>query len=205
MKLLLFLLKAVAVPLTAVFILGKFNLFDFITFIPEDHRFDVGLTIYMAILESVILIVEDYIQKSEASISCIFYLKDDDKNPRYRPVVSLKSENNDVAYIKCHIKISGNLKKLRKTKILLDLPKWVSTQVNQNDNILSVQKTTLQWNFSNVLPAQKSNLSEYMECDLKIPFIKQSNNHISIDLNPKIDPTKRIDFKTNGLTIRNEV
>ena len=38
------LLKALLVPLIAVFFLNQFNIFEYITFVPEDYKFDVGLT-----------------------------------------------------------------------------------------------------------------------------------------------------------------
>ncbi len=47
------LIKAVVLPIIAMFMLNKWNLCEYITFIPEDYRFEAGLALYMAILEAV--------------------------------------------------------------------------------------------------------------------------------------------------------
>ena len=43
--------KAIALPLFAIFLVGKFNIFDSITFVPNEYSFEIGLTSYFAILD----------------------------------------------------------------------------------------------------------------------------------------------------------
>ena len=47
------LIKAIIPPIIAMFILSKWNFCEYITFIPEDHCFESGLALYLAILEAV--------------------------------------------------------------------------------------------------------------------------------------------------------
>lgn len=43
--------KPLVVALIGVYFANKFNIFGFITFIPEEKSFDICITVYFAILE----------------------------------------------------------------------------------------------------------------------------------------------------------
>ena len=66
------LFKAIALPIIAMFVLNKWNLCEYITFIPEDYRFEAGLALYMALLEAVAEFIEYVIAKANATIICTF-------------------------------------------------------------------------------------------------------------------------------------
>ena len=52
--------KPLVVALIGVYFANKFNIFDFITFIPEEKSFDICITVYFAILE----ILSEFFAKS---------------------------------------------------------------------------------------------------------------------------------------------
>ena len=51
-------LKSLIIPIVAVISLNYFNLFEYVVFVPEDYRYEVGLTVYLAISETIYGLIE---------------------------------------------------------------------------------------------------------------------------------------------------
>ena len=61
-------LKAILVPIVAIFFLNKFNLFEHITFVPEEYQYEIGLTAYLALIEALYGFGENFINSKKASV-----------------------------------------------------------------------------------------------------------------------------------------
>ena len=100
------LLKALLVPLIAVFFLNQFNVFEYITFVPEDYKFDVGLTLYLAILEALAEILEHLYSNALAEVECIFFQKAEDINIKNTPVFVCSDQTAGVTSISCKVQLT---------------------------------------------------------------------------------------------------
>ena len=65
-------LKSLIIPIVAVISLNYFNLFEYVVFVPEDYRYEVGLTVYLAISETIYGLIESWIERKQATVKCIF-------------------------------------------------------------------------------------------------------------------------------------
>lgn len=110
------LIKAVALPIIAMFMLNKWNLCEYITFIPEDYRFDAGLALYMAVLEAVAEFIEYFIAKANATITCTFYIDERREDRHTKPTIQMSDSSMGIANVWCHIILDGNYKNFLEQK-----------------------------------------------------------------------------------------
>lgn len=197
-------LKAILVPIVAIFFLNKFNLFEHITFVPEEYQYEIGLTAYLALIEALYGFGENFINSKKASVVCVFFKSETDKDEKNIPSI-ICDEAVGVANINCNIELTGNLGRLRKCKLQMELPSWLTAQVSNSDTVLSYTGNLLIWEFDKLLPETGiSNQSATYKS--KISLIKNtSGNNISIKLEPQIKRIIGIAFKTNGFKIQNGV
>lgn len=198
------LLKSIIIPIVVVFGLSKFNLFEYIAFIPKDYQYEVGLTVYLAVLETVVGLIESWMEQKKAKIMCIFYISESDKNISNTPLVICDNDMG-VANIKCHLEVSGNLKRIRSCTFKLELPSWLTAQINVQDTVLKYEGNTLIGKFDRMLPRTGTSniLATY---NSKIALIKNSSgDNMTIDLKPEICKNIGITFVTNGFRIQNGV
>lgn len=94
-------LRAILGPVFAVIALAKFNLFEYITFIPTEYQYEVGLTVYLACAEALLEIIQRCGEKNCAKITCIFYRKANEINLSNIPAISCSSSTAGCASIKC--------------------------------------------------------------------------------------------------------
>lgn len=197
------LLKSLIIPIIVVISLSYFNLFQYITFVPEDYCYEVGLTVYFAIAEALYSLAENCIKQNQAIVKCIFYSSDVDKDMNNNPTIVCNSGMLGVATINCHIELKGNLKKLRKCKINLNLPEWLSSQVSKSDIVLNYSQNQLNWKFQNLLP-ETGIVIQTAEYKNKISFIKSTeDSNLSIVLRPQISKCFGVSFETNYIKIQN--
>lgn len=196
------LLKAIIVPVIVVFGLSKFNLFEYMTFIPTDYQYEVGLTFYLAFMEAVYGFVENAIEQKKSKITCTFYVSDADRNIENTPLIVCDNDVG-VAIINCHLEVSGNLKKIRKSVLKLELPSWLTAQINVQDTVLSYGSNVLSWKFDRMLPSTGVN-SLSAEYKSRISLIKNSSgDNMTIKLEPQIQKKWGLKFETNGFRIQN--
>lgn len=66
-------LKAILVPIVAILFLNKFNLFEYITFVPEEYQYEIGLTVYLALIEALYGFCENFINSKRQAL-CVYFL-----------------------------------------------------------------------------------------------------------------------------------
>lgn len=196
------LIKAVVLPIIAMFILNKWNLCEYITFIPEDYRFEAGLALYMAMLEAVAEFIEYFIARANATITCTFYTDERREDRHAKPTIQMSGSSMGIASVWCHIILDGNYKKLSGTEIYLDIPQWFSAQLDANSS-LEQNNHQIKWNVSILLPEHDNKKDVHTETRMKISFIRNNENDASIVLEPTIKKRFGLEFETNGITIQN--
>ena len=196
-------LKSLIIPLVVVISLSYFNLFNYVIFVPQDYRYEVGLTVYLAIAETIYGLIESWIGQKQATIKCIFYVSDIDKDINNNLSIMCDSEGMGVASVNCYIELKGNLKKLRKCKINLKLPEWLSSQASTSDIVLNYSENQLNWEFQSLLP-ETGIVEQIAEYKSKISFIRSTeNSSLSIVLQPQINKCLGVKFETNCIKVKN--
>lgn len=199
---------AILLPLVSMYLVNKFNFFSYFDFIPEDQRFDAGLGVYFAIFDLMYEYIVYYITKQHTQITVVLYTVAREENINNTPTVICSETGGGVASLTCHIKLEGNLKRLKKCNLIMPLPSWVSTQIPQNDVAMSFRNGSLTWDFANILPASgdSEQNSEYVS---KIALIRnQSDNTLSVTICPQLKKehmwdSVAVSFKTNQAIIQN--
>ena len=197
-------LKSVIIILIASFFVYKFNISEYMKFIPPDYQYETGLALYMAGIEFLYDFIESLIEQKKSTILCTFYTSPQDINIENTPLI-ICDDAIGVANINCHLKVSGNLKKIRKSVLNLELPSWLDAQINAQYTVLSYQQNELKWTFDRMLPTTSTKpFSAEYKC--KISFMKNTiGDNMIIPLEPNIDKKCGIKFKTNGFKIQNGV
>ena len=194
--------KSIIIPLIAVFLLNKYNLFEYIKFVPEDYRYEMGLTAYLTLLEMVSGIIQNILEAQKASVICTFYISENDKDIKNIPLI-ICDESVGVATISYYLELTGNLKKLRKCEFELALPSWVQAQLNNSDAVLNHVDDKLIWKFDRILP-QTGAEHQTVKFKNKISLIKNDNgNNIYISLVPQIKKIYGDRIETNGFKLKN--
>ena len=198
------LLKAILIPVVAVWGLSKFNLFEYITFVPEEYQYEIGLTVYLAIIETLYGVGESFIDSKKAKVVCVFFKSETDKDRKNIPSI-ICDETIGVATIDCYIELTGNLERLRKCKLQMQLPSWLTAQISTSDTVLSYTGNLLIWEFDKMLP-ETGISNQNATYKSRISLIKNtSGNNISIKLEPQMKKLKGIGFETNGFKVQNGV
>lgn len=55
-------LKSLIIPIIVILCLNFFNLFNYITFVPIEYQYDVGLTVYLAVAEAIYTLIKKHIK-----------------------------------------------------------------------------------------------------------------------------------------------
>ena len=201
------LLRAVLVPLIAVFLLNKFNFFNYITFVPDDYKFDVGLTLYLAVLEAIAEILEQVYSNSLAEIECIFYQRPEDINIKNTPVFLCSDQTAGVANVSCRVQLKGNIKRLRNCRLSLDLPNWLTSQAPQSSQVMQYSGNSLIWSFDALLSNNTVVNEEGAKVTTTIPLIRTTGDEtLVVVLQPELLPGLKhfgVKLKTNGVKIQN--
>ena len=196
------LIKAILFPIIAMFMLNKWNLCEYVTFIPENYRFEAGLTLYMAILEAFAEFIKYFIVKANAAIICTFYTDERREDNHANPIIQMSDSSMGIASIWCHIILNGNYQKLLGSEVCLDIPQWFSAQLDV-DSYLKQEANQIKWNVSTLLPEHDNRREVHTEIRMKISFIRNEINNASIVLEPTVKKKRGLKFETNGITIQN--
>lgn len=197
------LIKAIVLPFIAMFMLNKWNLCDYVIFIPEDYRFEAGLALYMAILEAIAELAEYFIAKANATITCTFYTDERHEDSHTRPSIQMSENSMGVASVWCHIILNGDYKKLLGTEVCLDIPQWFSAQLDANSNITQ-EAYQIKWNvFYSLCQNMIIRRKVHTETRMKLSFIRNEATDASIVLEPTVKKKIGLEFETNGIMIQN--
>ena len=142
---------ALLIPILSLFLISKFNFFSYFSFIPGDYQYEAGLGSYMFVLDVIYEYVVYHILRGQAKITFIMYKSECEINVNNTPTVVCSDNNYGVGSFNCNIKLEGNIKKLRRTRILLPLPPWLTYQIPKSDEIVSSTDDGIIWDFSNIL------------------------------------------------------
>lgn len=198
-------LRATLGPVFAVIALAKFNLFEYVTFIPAEYQYEVGLTVYLACAEALLEIIQRCGEKNCAKITCIFYRKANEINLSNIPAVSCSSSTAGCASIKCKIILDGSPKVLRKCQLRLVLPAWLSSQVEVNSGLLSYCDQILTLSFEKAIPVNNQRAT-YVEELITIPFILNEDDGILLNvLQPELVIPWHQKLKINCVTNRFQI
>ena len=202
------LLKAILTPLLAVFFLNKFNLFEYVTFVPDEYTFDVGLMLYLALIEALYEIIKQRLSKSMSEIECVFYERKDSIDIRNTPMFVCDSQTC-VTTISCRIRLRGNVNSLRKCKLVLSLPEWLSSQLADNHIALEYSDNKLTWNFNRFLSDGTVLRDNYAEINVRVPVILATGTKgLFTTIRPVLDSSgqwvKRAVLRSNSVQIRSE-
>lgn len=199
--------KMILVPLISVILLNAANIFDFVTFIPENYRFECGLIVYLAVCEAGWDFLKRKLSSRCANIDCIFYVHKEEKSIDNTPTIICGPSSTNVASLKCEIRLEGCANTLRNTHLRLLLPEWLSTQVSSSNLVLKYSDNILIWEFDKII--QDSEKKEVLIMHtVDIPFIQNADNvEIVQTLFPEIEAkwTDKfiVSFKTNKFNISN--
>lgn len=205
-------LKCVIMPICAIGGISVFNLFEYFSFIPEEYQYETGLAAYLAIMEVALDSVKKYIDSQRSNIECIFYKSEIEKDNEYKKIspIAIFDSEMDIANINVCLSVSGDIKYLRKCKLQMEIPSWLTAQTRKEDDVLEYNGHLLIWNLSKLLPRTGSNRQNACYKS-KISLIKNNHNNISINLEPQIKiegyflKRKMIVFKTNGFKVQSGV
>ena len=188
-------LKAIALPLFAIFLVGKFNIFDSITFVPNEYSFEIGLTSYIAILDFIYFKLSKYIDLNhKASIECLFYSDKLSKKITNIPSVSFIE---DVSYINCCITVKGGAKKLAKNALIISFPNWVDLQQTNGSAGIINDKNQFVIELGSIICIDDK-IVEVSTVDIKIGLIRnQSPNNYSTVVAPIIKKQFMMQFAFN--------
>lgn len=196
------LLKATLKPLGAVLLVGCWNPIMLLSFVPKDYFFDIGFIVYVAVLDLAIECVEKRVIKSDSEIQCIWYIDELRENRHSKPVVLMDINNCHYSKIFCHIYISGNYKRLKKTEIELAVPDWFTVQPEKLD-LVSRSNGKIILDLGRLLPEDSSKEKEQVDTRVRFDFLSNTSADRSIVMRPVINNVWRTDFWSNEFEVQN--
>ena len=196
------LIKSLLVPIAGIYIASKFNLFDYISFVPENQSFKVAITAYFAILECIYAKLSKVIGKyCKSDVECIFYCDKQSKSITNIPQLTFVE---DVAYIHCSISIKGGASRLAKNSLVISFPNWVEIQ-NVNNTVGEVNnKNQLTINFTKLININ-DRIVEEASVDIKIGLIKNlSADGYSKIITPSLSKKNMYKLTANKFILKNK-
>lgn len=119
--------------LLALWLASFFNFFDYITFIPADKSYDVCITIYFTLIETVLNIAYsawiEWWEKEKTQIETVIYLPNEEPNRSGCPVIRFNSM--DMAEIKIKLVIKGKCKNIINKNIVLQTMTQADMQIGR--------------------------------------------------------------------------
>lgn len=184
-------IKGILLPLFAIFLVNKWNLFESITFVPEDYSFEAGLAAYFCILECLYTKLLCKVKAYEAKIECLFYSSEQNENIENNPSISFV---NEVAYINGKIKVSGKAKRLCENNVLITIPNWVDIQIDGCENLIKIENNICKIKIDKIINS-KEDYVESSSVKFKIGLIKNYslNEEYSTVIKPSLE--KKFGYK----------
>ncbi|MBK5244273.1 MAG: hypothetical protein JJE18_04480 [Eubacteriaceae bacterium] len=134
-------INVIQTVLSAIFgilILNQFNIFDYLNFVPSEIKYEVGMTVYFAIIDSILTyILEDIKRKYSYRIECTFYCKKNEPNLSENPIVNFQE---DVTEIAIKVSVEGDSSQLREMSIVFNFPDWLTVQ--SSSEVIEISEST---------------------------------------------------------------
>ena len=120
--------KTVLIALAGVFIANKFNLFSYMTFIPDDKAFDICITVYFTILELISEFLLEAVHGRRSELSVILSHVNTDVSIKSNPIINFNQD--DLAQMTVTVHINGMKKHFTGSKIVLSDVGFATMQAN---------------------------------------------------------------------------
>ena len=198
-SLFILIIKNIIIPLFTIYLVNKWNFFEIFTFIPTDKLFEFGLSSYLCIFQCIFYFIENKIIDKKSKIKCIFYSKNQRKNIDTTPDIEFVQ---DVAYVRGTIEVSGKGKRLSKTEIVLKFPNWVDIQVDNRDELITINNNDCIINISKFIPEGVNDI-ENATVNFTINLIKNycGDREYSIVIAPSIKNSIYKEFRFNKFNL----
>lgn len=110
-----------------------FNIFDYFTFVPNEHKYDVCITVYFAIVDILLTEAQEFAQKRVipyvfSSVNIVFHPKAVEPDIKIVPTIQFNSLN--IAEINMTVSITGKRSHFKNTKLVIPAPAFVDIQNN---------------------------------------------------------------------------
>lgn len=120
-----------------------FNIFSYMTFIPNDKQYDVCIAVYFTLFETLISMFcaccEKKINEGKTDIESVIYLQNEIVNQNNNPVI--KFNDFGMAEMLLHVKVSGKCKKLKGNRIVLRSFSQADMQINRKGTGAKIDNT----------------------------------------------------------------
>lgn len=194
-------IRGVVFPTLAIWVLGKYNIFDDISFVPADKKFDIGLTAYLASFECIYVYVWTKIKvciiSSRAEVKCIFWCAGTIPNISSMPHISFVE---DTAHINVKVEVSGKQRRLIGNEIELSFPKWLDIQAD-NDLGINVDGHVCKIDIGEIIDRNNSIIEDTYHT-FKISVIKNySSSEYGTIIRPKLKKKLMCAFNSNKFKI----
>lgn len=191
--------KGILMPILAMFLVNKWNLFESITFVPGEYMFEAGLAAYFCVLECLYAKVMSKINANEAKIECLFYCSGQQESIESNPAIQFRDE---VAYINGKINVSGKAKKLCENSVLITMPNWVDIQINGCENLIIIENNICKIRIDRIINSREDTV-ESASVKFKIGLIKNysSNQEYSKVIQPSLEKKFRYKFTYNKFNL----
>ncbi|WP_026668108.1 hypothetical protein [Butyrivibrio sp. AE2005] len=126
----------------ALIIAHQFNIFEHMDFIPGDKAYDVCVTVYFTIVESLINIIWEsitaQIKEKQTEVKVVLFNDKNNVSPGCNPIV--RFNDMDVAKVFARVYISGNVKNLNDKKVMIYAMSQMDYQIGNKGSALSLDK-----------------------------------------------------------------
>lgn len=195
-------IRGVVFPLIAIWILGKYNIFNDISFIPSDKKFDVGLAACLGLFECFYVCISTkikvFIASNKSEVKCIFWCAGTTPEVSSTPHINFIE---DTAHINVKVQVSGKTSKLSGNKILISFPEWLDVQTD-NDLGINVDKRVCIIDIDKIID-KNTDIIEDTYHTYKISVIKNysSINGYGTTISPKLEKKFMSVFNSNKFKI----
>lgn len=119
--------------LTALWLAHGINIFDYMTFIPQDKSYDACITVYFTLVEAFVNTVytmfTDWIDKQKTEIGAIIFTANEEPNKNTSPII--RFNDMGIAEINMKVSVKGKRSSIKNNTIVLDSMRQVEYQVGR--------------------------------------------------------------------------
>lgn len=207
-KSILNILKPIIAAIISLLALYKLNVFDYLTFIPNEYRYEVGITVYFAFFEILIETIFDCIgAKLFSNLDIVISSKNTFGDLTSTPQIDFNSMQIAEMFVK--ISATGTKKQFAATAIKIPCPSFVTMQVNEQNAAAVIDPDgdciiNLQRLFGNIYERTQ------IDCEFIISFIREPvSNAGNVKVRPIIVSSKKVTliskliirYKTNSFIL----
>ena len=177
------LIKGFLIPIIGIWLASSvFNLFDYISFVPQEHKYEAGITTYFVLLEFAFNSLGSLLF---GQVSCVFYTSEKSKDITSNPTITFPDV--DVVFISLKVSANGSKYIIQKLRLQIALPSYIEPQLTEKCASLSLGRNNdCLVDFSKLFPVNYDRNNDF-SVDYKIGLIRDSiDEKCSINITPKI-------------------